>query len=381
MSSFNLLGRLLLIIAGVIALVLGGSTAVFIKEIRSENLNNLKTASESIVAPLVNEVFLLVQNSDNYDWALKVQAINANRLFDDHKQLGITEIIVLNERDEVVAHNNISQIGQPIDPEIDLEDIHAQGVSRSEGVYWIGNSIPIENREQPIGTVIVAFEATELQERISNVLKNSAILFCFFFLIGLGLAYYFVTRQITQPIRKLVTASNAITSGDYYYPVDNTSSDEIGDLSTGLQIMQRAIRSKIEDLETYKDQLETEVEKRTEEFLAAKLEAEESNRAKSRFLANMSHELRTPLNAVLGFSQILYSKEYSAEKLNYLRSINSAGNTLLSLINEVLDFSKIESGKMELQYSPFSVRYLLDEIHSMFIQKGGRERSLLNHAL
>ncbi|WP_415882869.1 ATP-binding protein [Neptuniibacter sp. QD34_54] len=373
MNSFNLLGRLLFIIAGVIALVLGGSTAVFIKEIRSENLNNLKTASESIVAPLIKEVFMLVQSSDNYDWALKVQSINANRLFKDHKQLGVIEIIVLNELDEVVAHNDIARIGLPIEPTISLEDIYQEGVSRTEGVYWIGNQILIANSNKPVGHVIVGFEATELQKRIQNVLKNSALLFCLFFIIGLGLAYYFVTRQITRPIRELVTASNAITSGDYYYPVNKTSSDEIGELASGLEIMQKAIRSKIEDLETYKAHLETEVENRTQEFLAAKLEAEESNRAKSRFLANMSHELRTPLNAVLGFSQILYGKEFSSEKLSYLSSINSAGNTLLGLINEVLDFSKIESGKMEIQYAPFSPRYLLEEIHSMFLQRAAEK--------
>lgn len=369
MKGLNLLSKLLIIIVGVIAIVLGGSTAVFITEIRSEHINNLKAASGSIVAPLINEVYELTKNSDNYSWALRVQSVNASRLFEDHKKSGVTEIVVLDTNEIVVAHNEITKVDRPVSETINLADISQTNVSKDGDIYWIGNPIYTEQQVQPIGTVLVGFQAQKLEESIAHVLEQAGLLFFVFFLIALAVAYYFVTRQIILPIRKLVITSNTITSGDYYYPVDTTSNDEIGDLAQGFQVMQKSIRSKIEDLERYKSQLETEVEKRTEEFLEAKLEAEESNRAKSRFLANMSHELRTPLNAVLGFSQILHANERSTEKLNYLSSINSAGNTLLGLINEVLDFSKIESGKMEIQYTPFSPRSLLEDIRTMFMQK------------
>lgn len=373
MKALNLLSKLLMIIAGVIALVLGGSTAVFITEIKTEHLNNLKAASTSIVAPLINEVYELTKSSDNYHWALRVQSVNASRLFEDHKKSGVIEIIVLDTDGLVVAHNDITKVGNAIPMGIDLTEIENNRVSKKGDTYWIGEEIYTEQQSQSIGTAIVGFQARNLEENIANVLEQAMFLFLVFFLIALAIAYYFVTRQIILPIRKLVITSNAITSGDYYYSVDTTSSDEIGDLALGFQVMQKSIRSKIEDLERYKAQLETEVDKRTEEFLAAKLEAEESNRAKSRFLANMSHELRTPLNAVLGFSQILHAREFSPEKLNYLSSINSAGNTLLALINEVLDFSKIESGKMEIQYSPFSPKNLLEDVWSMFMQKAAEK--------
>ncbi|WP_286240561.1 ATP-binding protein [Neptuniibacter halophilus] len=365
----KILGRLMLIVSGVIFLVLGASTAVFIKEVRSEHVQNLRTAASNVVAPMLKEIRSLAQSSDNIDWVLKVQSINARRLYEDHDSSGVIEIIVLNQDDRVMAHNDIRLVGKPIREALNISSIRNGSISNEGEYYWVGDPIYIDQRYEPIGTVIVGFHDYELRQHVQTLLQKAATLFLIFFMLALGLTYYFVTRQITRPIVKLVETSKAISAGDYTRTVDVSSVDEIGDLARSLQQLQAAIRDKVTDLESYKAHLEEEVKKRTCEYLAAKVEAEESNRAKSRFLANMSHELRTPLNAVLGFSEILHARETSAEKLNYLSSINSAGNTLLALINEVLDFSKIESGKMEVQYTPFSPRELLQEVRAMFEQR------------
>ncbi|MDM8523884.1 response regulator [Desulfococcaceae bacterium HSG8] len=111
------------------------------------------------------------------------------------------------------------------------------------------------------------------------------------------------------------------------------------------------------------------IRKQTAELEAARLTADQANRAKSRFLANMSHEIRTPLNAILGFSEILFSRASDSQEKNYLSSILSSGQTLLSLINDVLDLSKIEAGKVELQYKPLSIRSILHDILQIFLQK------------
>jgi len=104
-------------------------------------------------------------------------------------------------------------------------------------------------------------------------------------------------------------------------------------------------------------------------------EANSANRAKSLFLANMSHEIRTPMNAILGFSEILKGKETDREKLHFIESIHTSGESLLSLINDILDLSKIESGKQEVHYTLASMKSLLNTLEVLFHQKA-REKDL-----
>ncbi|MCG8549238.1 MAG: response regulator, partial [Desulfobacterales bacterium] len=113
----------------------------------------------------------------------------------------------------------------------------------------------------------------------------------------------------------------------------------------------------------------TEQKKFQETLQQAKETAESANKAKGEFLANISHEIRTPLNAVIGFSDLLSSTVSDPKQKNYIQSIQTAGESLLQLINDILDLSKIEADKLELSYTPTSLVSLINEIKRIFSQQ------------
>ena len=209
--------------------------------------------------------------------------------------------------------------------------------------------------------------------------KRYAGILCIFVLIS-GLFALLVSsrlqRLISRPILHLEDTMRMV-SANRNYGVRATKSygDEIGRLIDGFntmlsEIQQRdtALRGANEELKARTGELEKEIlyRKQTqEELLKAKHIAEEASRAKSTFLANMSHELRTPLNAIIGYSEMLEEETRESGKsdsVQDLRKIQSAGKHLLSLINDVLDLSKIEAGKMGLHLENFEVAPLIDEM-------------------
>ena len=131
-----------------------------------------------------------------------------------------------------------------------------------------------------------------------------------------------------------------------------------------------ALRRTEAELQRQRQHLEQMVEERTSELSIAKEVAESSNRAKSVFLANMSHEIRTPLNAILGFTQLLSRDSRATPTQSYqIGKISAAGQHLLSILNDILDLSKIEAGEVQIEAVDFHLSEVLRAVHSIIAEQ------------
>jgi len=200
-------------------------------------------------------------------------------------------------------------------------------------------------------------------------------------LIGLGsllltlIVVSYVARRMTAPITRLKSAAHALERGEFdpdsLDPIA-ARDDELGELAHSFQNMARTITQREQSLAELAESLEQTVQSRTAQLAQAvtdaqnaRIHAEQANQTKSEFLANMSHELRTPMNAIIGYSEMLIEEAEAAGKPHIVADLNkirNAGKHLLDLINDILDLSKIEAGKMPLYIEQFDVREMLDEV-------------------
>ncbi|MEG4210738.1 ATP-binding protein [Microcoleus sp. S13_B4] len=175
-----------------------------------------------------------------------------------------------------------------------------------------------------------------------NANTRTTILLCLGALVVTTILGLFTSRWITTPILQLQKASQAISFGQLDQTLQVQGISELESLADSFNQMAGQLKTSFV-------QLESRVEERTAELKEAKQVADSANQAKSEFLANMSHELRTPLNGILGYAQILNrSKALPAKERHGVEVIYQCGSHLLTLINDVLDLSKIEAGKLEL---------------------------------
>ncbi|WP_428909910.1 ATP-binding protein [Niallia sp. Krafla_26] len=173
------------------------------------------------------------------------------------------------------------------------------------------------------------------------------------------------TDVILKPINELIEISKRFSKGDLRKRAEVYKNDEIGQLTNAFNHMADELDKHINHLEEKVNERTAEIEQTNVELKCAKAEADKANQAKSEFLANMSHEIRTPLNAIIGFSELLTNSMEDDKHKNYIHTINVAGNNLLTIINDILDLSKIEAGKIELHYKPMSLSLITTEVENM----------------
>ena len=232
--------------------------------------------------------------------------------------------------------------------------------------------------------IVTEVDEAESREPVGALLNKMMLTLVGSIVMIVILALYF-SKSITRPLLDLQESAKELAKGNLDIDIDTGGCDEIGDLSRSFVVMRNSIKQLIEDLKVHGEQLEDRVAARTEALHHAREAAEEANLAKSRFLANMSHELRTPMNAIIGYSEMIIEELEDLGQFEFvpdLEKIQGAGKHLLSLINDILDISKIEAGRMDLYLETFNVEEMLSDIASTavpLVEKQGNELTLDSH--
>lgn len=201
----------------------------------------------------------------------------------------------------------------------------------------------------------------ETSKRFNHLIIQISLTGLLIALIISTILFSFLNR-LKEHFAKLHHVMAIIGKGDFTEKLDISGSDE-------LSMIARAVNKTSEALAD----MHKELEHRLNEISLAKEKAEAASKTKSFFLANMSHEIRTPLNAVIGFSELLSTLVTDKKQKSYLISIQTAGNSLLTLLNDILDLSKIEADKIKIQYSPCDLRILLNDVEQVFFLQASKK--------
>jgi signal transduction histidine kinase/CheY-like chemotaxis protein len=230
-------------------------------------------------------------------------------------------------------------------------------------------AVDIIKSGERVGQVLLIGDISDLRLQLLNTLLASLMVAGLASLAGILVANR-LQRRITGPMQSLTAAMRGISqTRNYELQVEHKSDDETGLMVETFNAMIREIRVRDQALAHYNQTLESTVEDRTRELRAARDQAESANQAKSSFLATMSHEIRTPLNGLMVMAELLAGAGLDQRLQRYAEVIVKSGQSLLTVINDILDLSKIEAGKLQLERIPVDPAGIADDVISLFWER------------